>query len=129
MKRNVYSENVGLLIRMARKSAGLSQMELADRVGISYQQIQKYEKGTSEINVSRLYQIAHALSIPLTNFIPDNEKMIISESIGAYGTLDDDEMKLIMFFRKLKNRRLKNSLLTAIKQIAEASEEKSTEKS
>ena len=105
-----------------RKAAGLSQMKLAERVGISYQQIQKYEKGVSEISVSRLSQIAHALNIPLSRFVLDEEKMMVSESVSPYGTLSDNEIELLSLFRRIKDKKLKDGFLIAIKSIAESLE-------
>ena len=109
---------IGDLIRLARKTAGLSQMELAERVGISYQQIQKYEKGISEISIARLSQIAEALNTTLGSFIADDEKTMVSESISRYGAARDDEIELLSLFRKIKSKKLKDGLLVMIKSIA-----------
>ncbi|HTZ17677.1 MAG TPA: helix-turn-helix transcriptional regulator [Dissulfurispiraceae bacterium] len=59
---------IGEKIRGLRKAGGLSQMKLADMVGVSYQQIQKYEKASGNISVERLEQIAKAFKVPLTTF-------------------------------------------------------------
>ena len=45
---------IGALVKQVRKSSGLSQMQLAEKVGISYQQVQKYEKGVNKLTLSRL---------------------------------------------------------------------------
>lgn len=122
MKRETDKRHIGSLIRIVRKAAGLSQMKLAEKVGISYQQIQKYEKGVSEISVSRLSQIAHALNIPLSRFVLDEERMMVSESVSPYGTLSDNEIELLKLFRRIKDKKLKDGFLIAIKGIAELSE-------
>lgn len=119
---------IGDLIRLARKTAGLSQMELAERVGISYQQIQKYEKGISEISIARLSQIAEALNTTLGSFIADDEKIMVSESISRYGAVRDDERELLRLFGKIKSKKLKDGLLVMIKSIAELSENKDAKK-
>ncbi|MDO8747395.1 MAG: helix-turn-helix domain-containing protein [Thermodesulfovibrionales bacterium] len=124
MKRETDKRHIGNLIRIVRKAAGLSQMELAERVGISYQQIQKYEKGVSEISVSRLSQIAHALNIPLSRFVLDEEKGMVSESVSPYGALSDNEIELLSLFRRIKDKKLKDGFLIAIKSIAELSEKR-----
>ncbi len=124
MKREIDKRHIGSLIRIVRKAAGLSQMELAERVGISYQQIQKYEKGVSEISVSRLSQIAHALNIPLSRFVLDEERMMVSESVSPYGILSDNEIELLKLFRRIKDKKLKDGFLIAIKGIAELSEKR-----
>jgi len=127
--RQMNRKYIGDLIRLSRKAAGLSQMELAERVGVSYQQIQKYEKGISEMGLTRLSQIAEALNMPLASFIPDNEKMMVSESIGRYGAASDDEAELLNLFRKIKSKKLKHGLLETIKGIAGLSESKAKKKS
>lgn len=119
---------IGDLIRLARKAAGLSQMELAERVGISYQQIQKYEKGISGISIARLSQIAEALNTTLGSFIADDEKTMVSESISRYGAARDDESEFLSLFRKIKSKKLKDGLLVMIKSIAGLPENKDAKK-
>ena len=50
---------------MRRMMLGLSQEKLGDSLGLTFQQIQKYEKGTNRIGASRLYQISHILQVPV----------------------------------------------------------------
>ena len=59
---------VGQRIREFRKSANLTQSELAHRIGVTFQQVQKYEKGTNRVGAGRLTQIAHALDVPIMAF-------------------------------------------------------------
>lgn len=63
-------ETIGEKIRNIRKSLGVSQIELAERIGVSFQQIQKYEKGDTRITVFRLQQIANALKVSIFIFFP-----------------------------------------------------------
>jgi transcriptional regulator with XRE-family HTH domain len=56
------------LIRAKRKAAGMSQNELAEALGITFQQIQKYERGANRVSASKLYEIAQKLNMPLTAF-------------------------------------------------------------
>jgi transcriptional regulator with XRE-family HTH domain len=103
-------------------------MELAERVGISYQQIQKYEKGISEISIVRLSQIADALNTPLVSFIANDEETKVSESIIRYGAVRDDEIEFLRLFRKIKSKKLKSGLLVIIKSIVELSENNDAKK-
>jgi len=59
---------IGMRIRERRVARGLTQRELGDLVGVTYQQAQKYEHGTNAVSASRLYVIARALSTPLEYF-------------------------------------------------------------
>lgn len=66
-----FNETVGERLRAARLSLGLSQTELAQRLGLSYQQVQKYEVGTNGLSLSRALQMAGALGITLDRLMPD----------------------------------------------------------
>jgi transcriptional regulator with XRE-family HTH domain len=59
---------IGQRIREARQAQSMSQPLLADRVGISFQQMQKYEKGRNRVSAARLFDIAHVLGMPITYF-------------------------------------------------------------
>ncbi|MEW6675372.1 MAG: helix-turn-helix transcriptional regulator [Nitrospirota bacterium] len=109
-------EEIGNLIRRARKTSNMSQMELAEKVGVSYQQIQKYEKGLSEITISRLSQIADALGIPVNSFFAD-EKMMVSESAVDYGRLSDEEETLIQLYRKIRSKEIRDILPMILRKI------------
>ena len=65
---------VGENIRIARLVAGLSQTELGDACGVTFQQIQKYEKGANRVGGSRLMQIAEALKVPAADLLPASQK-------------------------------------------------------
>jgi transcriptional regulator with XRE-family HTH domain len=59
---------IGARVRLRRKELGLSQQKLAATLGITFQQIQKYEKGTNRIGAGRLMEIAASLGVPITYF-------------------------------------------------------------
>jgi transcriptional regulator with XRE-family HTH domain len=59
---------VGQRIRAFRKEANLSQTELADQIGVTFQQVQKYENGVNRVGAGRLTQIASALDVPIAAF-------------------------------------------------------------
>ncbi len=63
---------VGSRVRMRRKMLGLSQEKLGEKLGITFQQIQKYEKGTNRVGASRLQAMATALEVPVSYFFPDD---------------------------------------------------------
>ena len=61
-------QHVGALIRLRRKALGISQTELADALGVSFQQVQKYERGANRVSASKLFEIAQKLDTPLAAF-------------------------------------------------------------
>jgi len=60
--------HVGSRVRMRRLMLGMSQTSLADKLGLTFQQVQKYEKGKNRMGSSRLQQIANILQVPVTFF-------------------------------------------------------------
>ena len=70
-KPNPVDIHVGSRVRLRRTMSGMSQEKLGDSLGITFQQIQKYEKGTNRIGASRLQQIATVLSTPISFFFED----------------------------------------------------------
>lgn len=64
-------QTIGARIRMHRMHKGISQEKLGDALGITFQQVQKYERGTNRISASRLFEVAHCLNIPVGQFYED----------------------------------------------------------
>ena len=64
----------GRKTRELRKMRGLSQPQLADKIGVKFQQLQKYETGANRISASRLFEIANALDAPVTAFFPATDQ-------------------------------------------------------
>lgn len=102
-------KEIGKLVRVARKTLGLSQMKLAEKIGVSYQQVQKYESGKSEISITRFCQLASALNIPVKTLM--SQGTMISEPTAPYGSLENDEIEFLLLFKKIKSKKLRNSLL------------------
>lgn len=73
---------VGANVRLRRKAMGVSQQDLAKALGVSFQQVQKYERGTNRISASRLYDIAACLGVNVEYFfdgLPANNAPIVTE--------------------------------------------------
>src|ERR1039457_5563857 len=66
-----YDHELGMRIRLRRVEMKISQSELADKLGVTFQQVQKYEKGVNRVGASRLQQVATALDVPITFFFDD----------------------------------------------------------
>src|SRR6266849_912597 len=65
---NPIDKHVGSLVRMRRMMLDMSQSTLGNALGITFQQVQKYEKGTNRISASRLQQVCHTLQVPVAFF-------------------------------------------------------------
>jgi transcriptional regulator with XRE-family HTH domain len=79
VEKNPADKHVGGRIRMRRMMIGMSQETLGDALGITFQQIQKYEKGTNRVGASRLQHICQVLQVPVGFFF---EGMIFPEAAG-----------------------------------------------
>ncbi len=74
---------IGARLRQARVAAGFTQTELGGQLGISFQQIQKYEKGRNRIGGGRLYKIARVLGVKITYFFDGVEHLLDAEAVPA----------------------------------------------
>jgi transcriptional regulator with XRE-family HTH domain len=77
---------LGLRIRQRRKALGVSQTALADAIGLTFQQIQKYERGFNRVSFSRLVDIAHALDCRVVDLIGDLDDAAIPSPLFRQDT-------------------------------------------
>lgn len=90
--RNPIDAHVGGQVKLRRAVVGMSQTELANRLGITFQQVQKYEKGANRIGASRLYLIAEILNVPVQSFF-EGAEAVVTDAPGAYEGAKDDTVK------------------------------------
>lgn len=105
-----------MLLRAARKRAKLSQTELGNMVGVTYQQIQKYENGTDRIAVSRLLQMARGLEVDPLSLLP------LEEGEGTERLLDAEGVEVLAIFKGIRNAAVRRAALAALKSFQTASE-------
>lgn len=113
--------HVGALIRAKRRAIGMSQSELADALGITFQQVQKYERGANRVSSSKLYEIAQKLDMPLTAFFegldqPDGGASFSGELIDFLG--ESGSQDLVLAFRAM-NPLLRRRLVALAKAMAD----------
>ena len=91
--------HVGKRIRQQRWILGMTQQQLAEAVGIKFQQIQKYETGANRVSASRLWDIARAMSVPIAFFFEGLEEASETEASPARAALESKEaMHLVRAF-------------------------------
>jgi len=128
-------KKIGRKIREIRKGWGLSQSELAERIGVSFQQIQKYEKGSTRISVMRLLQISEALGVKITVFFEEGEEIPrVSDFASRYTSggaplttsqpLNKEEITLLKLFRRTKNRKVREGILRQLRGVVEVENQK-----
>src|SRR5690606_20390957 len=92
-KPNPIDVHVGSRIRLRRNMLGLSQEKLGENLGITFQQIQKYEKGTNRVGASRLQAISAILNVPVSFFFED-----APGSSNQAGFAEDNEATYVVDF-------------------------------
>lgn len=120
------AKEIGERIKFYRNQRGITQMGLAERIGVSYQQIQKYEKDKSQITIQRLFLIAKALDTPVHTLLTEHAPPHFSEKTGAYmpeepvarGASKEERILLELFVR-IKSPQLKRSILQLVEGIVE----------
>jgi transcriptional regulator with XRE-family HTH domain len=120
---NPTDRHVGARVRMRRKMLAMSQTQLADALGITYQQVQKNESGTNRIGASRLQQISHILQVPIAFFFEGAPNA--SASRGPHGSelsiaqIDDFVSDpLIGAFMRIDNAELRRRIVMLVQEIA-----------
>lgn len=91
-RRSDIDAHVGRRVKMRRMELGLSQQNLGTRLGVSFQQIQKYERGTNRIGAGRLFEIAQVLGVGIDYFYIEAENVPMEEGTGG-----DDVARLGQF--------------------------------
>ncbi len=82
---NPVDVHVGARLRMRRSLLGMSQSTLGEAIGLTFQQVQKYEKGTNRISSSRLYDLARTLDVPVESFFDDMPTAVAASSPAQGG--------------------------------------------
>lgn len=115
-------KRVGACVRAARIKAGLSQSKLAGELGITFQQLQKYEKGRNRIAVSTLLLIAEALDLPVNSFFESVERQAADES-DWQDLLTKDNIRLIRAYSHIGDIEVKRRILNLILTVTDTSAE------
>ncbi len=112
---------IGARLRQARVAAGLSQTELGTPLGISFQQVQKYEKGRNRIGGGRLYKIAHVLRVKITYFFDGVEYLLDAEAVPAgtneLGAIDSRTIRAAHALANLTDEDIKEQVFRLIAAI------------
>lgn len=125
---NPTDRHVGSRVRMRRMMLGMSQEKLGDALSLTFQQVQKYEKGTNRIGASRLQQISGILQVPVSFFFegapqtgeaPAGMNEAPSPAYVADFLTTSDGLTLTKAFMQIKNPKLRRRIVDLVEQIAE----------
>lgn len=114
-------EHVGARLRLLRKSAKLSQQTLAERLGITFQQVQKYERGTNRVSASKLHEAAMVLGVSISDFfdgLPGMGVIAPSERLIARVSSEPDLQRLISLYDSVPRGEPRKRLLDLVEVMA-----------
>lgn len=128
---NPIDTHVGSRVRLRRMMLGMSQEKLGERLGITFQQIQKYEKGTNRIGASRLQNISSVLSVPVSFFFENAPGPVAApgtaESQSTFdmvGFLSSSEgLALNRAFVRIPDAKLRRRIVDLVRAVAGEAEE------
>lgn len=117
--------HVGSRVRLRRTLLGLSQTNLADKLGLTFQQVQKYERGHNRIGAGRLYKLSQVLDVPVSFFFDDMGEMIPQTSAAAQlgGTAANDPgqmskretLELVRAYYRIRDPRVRKAIFELVK--------------
>ena len=123
---NSTDKHVGSRVRMRRMMLGMSQTELGTNIGLTFQQVQKYEKGTNRIGAGRLHQIARILKAPVSFFfegsprepggVSDAEAPPLPTYVADF-LATSDGLALTKAFMQIKDATLRRRIVSLVQEI------------
>lgn len=129
---NPIDKHVGARVRMRRLLVGMSQEKLGTSLGITFQQIQKYEKGTNRIGASRLQQISEVLGVQVSYFFEDAQGEAIPAGFAEQPQGDyvadflatSEGLQLTKSFMKVKDPKVRRRIVDLVSSIADEEADK-----
>ncbi|MEX0758978.1 MAG: helix-turn-helix transcriptional regulator [Tistlia sp.] len=116
--------HIGRKVRERRVALGWSQSDLAERLGISFQQVQKYESGANRISGSRIWDIANVLQTPVSTFFEGLDGQGVSTESTAVveeeRTFDRQTLELARAVNRIDDEQVKTQLIRLVKAFAKA---------
>ena len=110
---------VGRNIRIYRLQKGLTQTILADELGLTFQQVQKYEKGTNRVGSGRLLKIATFLDVPVTALFKGSDEMADTDKQSIFDQLASPHAnRLLQAFARIDHDGVRRSVVQLVEEIA-----------
>jgi transcriptional regulator with XRE-family HTH domain len=119
---------VGNRVRIRRMLIGMSQERLGDLLGLTFQQVQKYEKGVNRIGAGRLFEVSRILNVPVdffyegVNAIPAGASEVESAPVMEFVS-SGEGLQLSLAFMKIRDTKVRKRVLDLVKSLAEEESE------
>jgi transcriptional regulator with XRE-family HTH domain len=127
---NPIDVQVGNRVRIRRMLIGMSQERLGDLLGLTFQQVQKYEKGVNRIGAGRLFEVSRILNVPIDFFYEGlaaapgaNEGDIAAPPVMEFVS-SGEGLQLSLAFMKIKDTKVRKRVLDLVKSLAEEEDQK-----
>ncbi|MFZ5691604.1 MAG: helix-turn-helix domain-containing protein [Pseudomonadota bacterium] len=131
---NMIDAEVGARVRTHRRLLGMTQSDLAVALGVSFQQVQKYEKGVNRIGAGRLHEIAAVLGIPVAELFGDKPQIECRACHGRDGTADQesepadialtsDGLALARSFVRISNARVRQRVVRLVEELSKVADD------
>ena|SRR5690242_18707264 len=136
-KPNPVDVHVGSRVRLRRTLLGMSQEKLGDSIGLTFQQVQKYERGANRIGASRLFELSRVLDVPVTFFFDDMQRGVADgdgrdagASLAEHGAapyereplMRRETLELVRAYYRIPDVQIRRRLFELTKAIANACE-------
>jgi len=132
-KPNPTDVHVGARVRLRRTLLGMSQEKLGDAIGLTFQQVQKYERGANRVGASRLYDLSRVLDVPVSFFFEDSAAAGaldphpggIAEATEGYEAdpmLKRETLELVRAYYKITDPHIRRRLFDLAKALAKSAE-------
>src|SRR4051812_14824824 len=125
---NPIDVRVGARLRLRRNMLGLSQEKLGEAIGLTFQQVQKYERGANRIGASRLHELSQLLDVPVAFFFDDTDPVRApaigsfaappAEAFGADPLRKPETLELVRAYFAIKDTAVRQRLLDFVKALA-----------
>ena len=110
---------VGARIRILRNHRGMSQGELAGKIGVTFQQVQKYEKGTNRVGASRLSRIASVLGVSVGELFESSENEPAAAKSPFRLLAERDALRVLTAFSRTTNPRVRRAITKLLESVAD----------
>lgn len=122
---------VGARVRLRRTLLGMSQEKLADALDLTFQQIQKYERGMNRIGASNLYKISQVLHVPVSYFFDDmpedlnetSDRKVVEELFNTRHVGRRETINLVRYFYQIPDEAIRSHIVALMERLAEGEDD------
>lgn len=129
---NLVDRHVGNRTRLRRQLLNMTQQQLAEKLGLTFQQLQKYERGTNRISAGRLFDLSQALDVPVSWFFegiagsPIGNDNLPPEDIGAVLAQNPEVLDAARALMRIRSRHIRRQLVKTITALSDTDSDETT---